>query len=247
MSPVVAMPRTLPLALAAVALAALTAGCLDGVLSLEPETLPIVATGDSQAQASVSILTLGVVESRRGSDGIVTPATVTVKAAGTGQILIQSPYGVAQDTRQSIIDAARASSAVARVDAAAYDYVVRLDEDSGPMSGPSAGSQWALGFYVALHNLLDPEAPLAVLESYAGTGTITAKGAVGEVGGVADKAEAAADHREGLFVYPDGPVYAEEGWIPQRVDMDGVCDDLALRCVQVATLAELVRVATVAA
>lgn len=241
------MSRTLPLALVALALTALTAGCLDGVLTLDSESMPIAATGDEQGQSSVSILTLGVVESRRGSDGIVTPAVVSVKAGGTGQILIQSPYGVAQDTRQSIIDAARASAAVARVDPASYDYAVSLDEDSGPMSGPSAGSQWALGFYVALHNLLDPEAPLSVAESYAGTGTISARGVIGEVGGVADKAEAAADHHEGLFVYPEGPVYADDGWIPQRVDMDGVCDDLALRCVQVGTLAELVRVATVAA
>lgn len=194
-------------------------------------------------RASVGVLTLGVMETERDATGLVAPAVVSVHAGGNGSILIDSPSGLERQGQESIVEAARAAALVAGVDAAAYNYTVALD-DAGPMGGPSAGSQFALGFYVALHNLEQPEDRLDLADGYAGTGTISAQGGIGEVGGVEEKAEAVAERGGSLFAYPDSIGYARSDGSER---MDSVCDDLRLRCVQVETLAELIGVATVEA
>jgi predicted S18 family serine protease len=236
----------------ALALVALLAGCtgapdlLHVAWPADDPTRVVAQDGVVEGLSSVHILTLGVVETDKSTYGLVTPAVVQVKANGTGHVLIQSPYGVADDTKQSVLDAARAAAYVAGVEARAFDYTVLLDKDAGPMSGPSAGSQFALGFYVALNNLLDPGHPLSIADHYAGTGTISSDGDIGLVGGVPYKAQAAAKDATQLFVYPDGPVYTDTATSqhPAQVDMGTTCDRLVLTCETVGTLASLIDVAT---
>lgn len=234
-------PVVLVRLLAVLVAAAVLAGCLDA--APRAETLAIPRATEPEGTAAVAMVTLGVVQADEAEYGIATPMTVTVTAPGAGIVDVDSPYELGEDTRQSVVDAALAAAFVAGVDAASYDYTVTFDVRAAPMDGPSAGSQFALGFYVALANLLDPSHGLRLDPTFAGTGTIASDGTVGPVGGVPLKAEAAAEHGH-LFAYPAGAVREPGKWMPRSVDMDEVCGDAGLECVQVATLADLVEAAT---
>lgn len=74
-------------------------------------------------------------------------------------------------------------------------FTVRMA--SGPIGGPSAGLAWALGLY----DLLTP-GDLAEGRVVAATGTIDLEGNVGGVGGIAEKARAAAQAGADLFLVP---------------------------------------------
>jgi PDZ domain-containing protein len=75
-----------------------------------------------------------------------------------------------------------------------FDVSVRLGEDIG---GPSAGLIFALGVY----DTLTPGS-LTGGTDIAGTGTITAEGRVGPIGGIQQKIVAAADAGAKLFFVP---------------------------------------------
>ncbi|MEM9201378.1 MAG: S16 family serine protease [Actinomycetota bacterium] len=93
--------------------------------------------------------------------------------------------------------------------------------DSGAIGGPSAG----LAFTLTLIDVLTP-GELTGANRVAVTGTITASGLVGNVGGVAQKAAAAEDEGVAMFIVPIDLVEAAES----------TTDDL--RVVGVATLDE---------
>lgn len=222
------------------ALGVLLAGCVQPL----PETRIIVIQSSPEGTSSANLLILGIVEVEEEGPpvGHVVPVQVTVRA-GQGDVYVDSPYEVAADTKDSILVAVHAAAFVAGLQADAFDYEVSLDERSGDLSGPSGGSQFALGFYVALNNLLSPEHPLLIRGDYAGTGTINDHGNIGSVGGVPAKAEA-LDGVVDVFAYPRGPVYESSGWFADPVDMDGVCAKAGLHCAQVETLVDLLDVAT---
>lgn len=224
-------------------LLAVTALHLSGCVQTPPEMRPIVPTSTPTGTASVEVLVLGIVDGADHEVGMATPVQVLVLGNGNGSVFVDAPQDLGDDTRASIAAAVTAAAFVARLPAARFDYAVRLPDDAS-LSGPSAGSQFALGFYVALNNLLSPGTPLAIRPDYAGTGTISASGSVGQVGGVPEKAQAVSRLGEGLFVYPSGAVYEDASLFARPVDMDDVCRDAGLHCVQVATLADLVEVAT---
>ena len=75
-----------------------------------------------------------------------------------------------------------------------FDVSVRLGEDIG---GPSAGLIFSLGVY----DTLTPGS-LSGGSDIAGTGTITAKGRVGPIGGIQQKIVAAADAGAKIFLVP---------------------------------------------
>jgi PDZ domain-containing protein len=78
-----------------------------------------------------------------------------------------------------------------------FPYPISID--SGDVGGPSAGMMYALGLY----DLLTPGDLTAGL-IVAGTGTIDLGGAVGPIGGVADKITAAQGEGADIFLVPDG-------------------------------------------
>jgi PDZ domain-containing protein len=75
-----------------------------------------------------------------------------------------------------------------------FEVSVRLDQDIG---GPSAGLIFSLGVY----DKLTP-GPLSGGNDIAGTGTITAAGRVGPIGGIQQKIVAAADAGAKIFLVP---------------------------------------------
>lgn len=229
---------------------AVSAGCVQMTFPLPeaplPETMPVHGNVPTRGTAVVDIVTLGVVEAPAGLRGIATTTRVAVSAGGSGQLDIDSVYAVGRDTRSSAVDAIRAANTVAGTDASAFDYRITIGPQAGILSGPSAGSQFALAFYVAIHNLAEPSAPLAIDPHYAGTGTITPEGIIGGVGGIPYKLAAAAAVGT-TFAYPAGPVLVDGRWLPAVVDMPAACAAAAMECTAVDTLADLITVATVPA
>jgi PDZ domain-containing protein len=73
---------------------------------------------------------------------------------------------------------------------------------SGDIGGPSAGTMWALGMY----DLLTP-GDLTGGRTIAGTGTISADGTVGPIGGVQNKIVAAKRAGADVFLVPRGQNY----------------------------------------
>lgn len=212
---------------------------LSGCLQPAPETRAIVAHSTMQGRSSAHVELLGVVDGQHGAAGLVIPVEVTV-ARGHGSVVVDAPFEVAKDTKASILDGVRAATFVAGLRADAFDFEVRFGPSAGSLSGPSGGSQFALAFYVALNNLLDPERPLHIRDEYAGTGTVSRHGGIGPVGGIPAKLQAAADVAE-VFAYPKGPVRAS--LFAHAVDMPQACAGVGLHCAPVGSLADLIEVA----
>ena len=92
------------------------------------------------------------------------------------------------------------------------DLPFDLDIDSGAIGGPSAG----LAFTLTIIDLLT-EGELTGGSRVAVTGTIQASGAVGNVGGVAQKARAAEDAGAEMFIVPLESVEAAESTTDELV------------------------------
>ena len=96
------------------------------------------------------------------------------------------------------------------------DLPFELDIDSGSIGGPSAG----LAFTLTIIDLLT-EGELTGGGKVAVTGTISAGGSVGDVGGVAQKARAAEDAGAEVFIVPIDAI-AEAESTTERLQIEGV-------------------------
>lgn len=116
--------------------------------------------------------------------GSLTQINVTV-TNGHGNVTVSGVQVVGNDTLQSAITAAQYASMYSRVNFSNYNFNYRIDSASDNVSGPSAGAAMTLLAISALtHQQFRPNFTI--------TGTISQSGAIGEVGGVYDKTEAAA-------------------------------------------------------
>lgn len=149
-------------------------------------------------------------------------AVLTLEDAATGQIRTQEfELGVHPEGRPGGFIGI-GDITIRAVDA---DLPFEISIDSGSVGGPSAG----LAFTLSLIDLLT-EGELTGGERVAVTGTITAGGTVGNVGGVAQKARAAENEGAVLFIVP----------IESVADAESTTDDL--RIVGVETLGDAVAV-----
>ena len=121
-------------------------------------------------------------------------ATFTVEHHETGAVrTIEVVYGERPDSP----GAAFVGIAGPEVRATDIDLPFEIEIDSGSIGGPSAG----LAFALTLIELLT-EGDLTGGNRVAVTGTITAGGSVGNIGGVGQKAAAASDEGADLFIVP---------------------------------------------
>jgi PDZ domain-containing protein len=91
-----------------------------------------------------------------------------------------------------------------------FDVTIQLDN----VGGPSAGTMFALGTYDKL-----TEGPLTGGVHVAGTGTITAAGAVGPIGGIRQKLYGARDAGATTFLAPAANCDEVVGHIPAGLDV----------------------------
>lgn len=124
-----------------------------------------------------------------------------IQAAGTGA---EVELGIRRDGVARTVTLTTAprseedpSPVIGVVPGAAYDFPVEVEIRLGDVGGPSAGMMFALGLY----DTLTPGA-LVGGQHVAGTGTITADGAIGAIGGVRQKMYGARDAGASWFLLP---------------------------------------------
>ena len=123
------------------------------------------------------------------TSGIGKPATFVVRRDGATKTVTVTPKASPDDPQKAAVGVQ-----IQPGYDFPFDVAVRLGDDIG---GPSAGLIFSLGVY----DTLTPGS-LTGGTDIAGTGTITAKGRVGPIGGIQQKIVAAADAGAKLFLVP---------------------------------------------
>lgn len=95
-----------------------------------------------------------------------------------------------------------------------FDSDVDVTITAGEVGGPSAGMMFALGIYDVL-----TEGPLTGGQDISGTGTITADGEVGMIGGIVQKVVGAKDGGSGYFLAPQGNCQELSGRVPDGIEV----------------------------
>ncbi len=188
------------------------------------------------------------------SDHQGVPAVLKVSVSpGTGRIYINvGSLVVGELTQESVEAAVEAACRYTDVNRWKYNFYIDIQAESPKIDGPSAGAAIALATVAALR---DTNVPPTVSV----TGTISGDGYVGAVGGIFEKAEAAA--REGIkvFMIPKGqrvvnatvPVSEETSpgvvithYVTKTVDIvEYARENWDMNVVEVETLADVVSLA----
>jgi PDZ domain-containing protein len=123
------------------------------------------------------------------STGVGEPATFVVRRGGSTKTVTVTPTASPDDPKKAVVGVQ-----IQPGYDFPFDVSVRLGDDIG---GPSAGLIFSLGVY----DTLTPGS-LSGGSDIAGTGTITAKGRVGPIGGIQQKIVAAANAGAKIFLVP---------------------------------------------
>ena len=178
--------------------------------------------------------------------GIVTWIDVKILEPGSGIIYVSTEPLSDIDLQASARAAVLIASYLANMDPFKYDYLVSIKASSPIIGGPSAGSAMVAAIYAALTNTsLDP--------LVAATGMILPDGLIGPVGGVPEKAVAAASEGFKVILVPWGQSnYTEVRYVRQSIgpisiirpttvtiDVNGLVSKYGARVVEVATAEDL--------
>ena len=128
--------------------------------------------------------------------GVLEYATLKI-LPGSGKMFIQINPFVEPDTQYAFESAIKSACNVLHKDCSKYDFMLNIHSNATLVGGPSAGLAFALATYYGLLNKTFPP-------YVAATGTINSKGEVGPVGGIFEKALAAAKAGKKLFLVPPG-------------------------------------------
>jgi PDZ domain-containing protein len=161
----------------------------DVVVSVDGEA---IATADD-LRAAVDPAPLTVTVQREGAERTVEVTPAVVEGIGVDEPIL----GVEIDTLHPRID-----------------LPVPVAIDSGRIGGPSAGLMIALTVYDKV-----VDADIAGGRQVAGTGTLSADGAVGTIGGIEQKVLAAVRDDVDLFVAPAAQADAARGAVPPGGDL----------------------------
>lgn len=143
--------------------------------------------------------------------GTVSWIDVKILRPGSGVVYVSTEPLSDIDLQASARAAVLIASYLANKDPFEYDYLVSVKADSPIIGGPSAGSAMVAAIYAALTNTsLDPYV--------AATGMILPDGLIGPVGGVPEKAVAAASSGFKVILIPWGQsIYNEVRYVRQSI------------------------------
>ncbi len=128
--------------------------------------------------------------------GVMSFATVEIQP-GQGRVLINTNPFIEPDTQQSAETAVTIAQQFTKKSLAGKDVILTFASDSQLVGGPSAGGAMTVAMIAAIENK-------TIAPDVAMTGTIEADGSIGAVGGILEKAEAAAAKGIKLFLVPKG-------------------------------------------
>lgn len=125
---------------------------------------------------------------------------------GNGQVSIIGPLNVSENTQLSAHQAVGYAAQYLGISAKRYNFTYTIEGVNTDVSGPSAG----LAFTVLAIDGLNHRQPY---NGFTLTGTINANGTVGLIGGIYDKAGAAAQNGMKYIVVPYAPNGSEENFL----------------------------------
>jgi len=167
-------------------------------------------------------------------------ATITISAAanGSGHVFLDTFPLTAVDMQGSARLAARVASQISGKPLASYDFFFVIRSGSEQIGGPSAGADMTVGAIAALNGwTVRPDVLM--------TGTIEPDGSVGPVGGIPEKAAAAAQVGVTEFLFPQGEEISKLSRTGQAVNLTQYCaSQLQITCTPVADVVEAVNVMT---
>ncbi len=137
--------------------------------------------------------------------GILTVISLNV-TQGDGHVSITGPLNVSESTQLSAQQAANYATQYLGISAKRYNFTYTIEGINTDVSGPSAG----LAFTVLAIDGLNNRQPY---NEFTLTGTINANGTVGLIGGIYDKADAAAQNGMKYIVVPYAPNGSEENFL----------------------------------
>ncbi len=170
---------------------------------------------------------------------------------GKGRILLNTNPFVEPDTQQSAEIAAGVASAFTEKNLSDRDIILSFNITGELVGGPSAGASITAAMIAAIENR-------PVNKSIAVTGTIEPDSSIGQVGGILEKAQAAADLGIELFLVPEGQgtvtyyemqteerriggfVYQRVYYVPRSVDLNNYTMQWEMTAKEVSSISELV-------
>lgn len=199
----------------------------------------IAAAGPLTVTSSdvVRIQALAVMSTPEGLQGVTSNVSVSFTTPGSGHIFLDTRPLAQVDMQGSARLAVRVASAYTGVPVEDKDFYIVVRGDSPVVGGPSAGGVLAVAATAALKGW-------SIRPGSFMTGTINLDGSIGPIGGLPQKAEAAAAEGGSVLVFPAGQEEVREAPgpfdRPAVVRMSEHCARLQLRCVPVEDLAEAV-------
>lgn len=192
---------------------------------------PTFATAQSDAPP-VLVRALAVAQTSQGLVGSVAEISIR-QTNGTGLVFLDTQPFAQVDMQGSARLAVRVAAAASGLDASERDFYFVIRSPSQIIGGPSAGGVMTIGAIAALQGwTIDPTVYM--------TGTINPDGSIGPVGGVPEKAQAAAQNGARLFLYPAGlenlTVLTSQG--RERLNMSDHCERLNIECRSVTSIDE---------
>lgn len=165
--------------------------------NFEPSGLPRVGlvslSAAERLESSIDIV--AVLE--EGEAGVINTATVEI-VSGKGRVLFAFNPFVETDTQESAEIAAAVAQQFTGKSLADRDVIYAIENtDAKLIGGPSAGAALTVATIAAIEGK-------EIKENVVMTGTIESNGRIGEIGGVIEKAAAAAEQGKTLFLVPEG-------------------------------------------
>lgn len=186
---------------------------------------------------SVVMRAAAVAETGEGLVGATASITITAAKGGSGHVFLDTFPLTQLDMQGSARLAARVATQLTGKALSEHDLFFVIRSGSEQIGGPSAGAALTVGAIAALS---DWEVRPDVLM----TGTINADGTVGPVGGIPEKAAAAARTGMSRFLYPAGQELIPVG-DGQVLNMTAYCrDELRIECYPVVDVVEAVGLMT---
>lgn len=157
---------------------------------------PILAPSYADITKRVEVVAPAVKMTETGLEGVISYITVEV-APGSGHVFVDTMPLTNLDTQASARLAAEVAEEVTGFDMGKHNVFITVRSEAPVIGGPSAGGVIAVALIAALLDLeVDPKVMM--------TGTINPDGSIGPVGGILEKAEAAAKAGATLFLVPEG-------------------------------------------
>ncbi|NPA38778.1 MAG: hypothetical protein GXN99_03230 [Candidatus Nanohaloarchaeota archaeon] len=176
-------------------------------------TVPVIVTINGSQTMYLPQITVPIVAVTTDGEGVLGYLHIKTMP-GHGNILLEANPFSEIDLQYSLNKALSVARMVTQKYTVPYDFVFSYDVgDAQVIGGESAGAAACLGIIAILENR-------SIKEKVAITGTIELDGSIGKVGGVFEKAQAAAEAGYKVFLVPKGQsilIYYEKKVIKREI------------------------------